>query len=162
MKICSWMWHRRRLFVMGFVLNAWASFAHAALPDDLPSCRCLENLAMAVEDEISEDVRREAVRIVDDYCEEDRALSELSGHAHWLAQESCMLLHRAFVLETDVLEEDALGGGFEVRFAVQTQYQTRRLQYQNIFDWRHGVAMYAQILFTFRPARSRMTLGGVL
>lgn len=132
----------------------------AALADDIPACRCLENLAMADDAQISEDLRREAVRILDDYCEEDRPLSDLSGHAQWIAQESCVLLHQEFQMDTEMLSEEEDTRGLEVRLAVQTNYYARRLMYQNIVDWRHDVALFARIHLTFRPAKSQRMAGG--
>lgn len=132
-----------------------SSHALAALPDDVPACRCLENLSETIDDALSEDIRREATRIVDDYCEENLPLSDLSGRAQWIANESCMLLHRGFQMETEMLADERDGAGFEIRLSVRAEYDVRRLNYVGLFDWRHHTTVFARVHFTFRPARMR-------
>src|SRR5699024_4955105 len=95
----------------------------------------------------------------DDYCEEDLPLSDLSGHAQWVANESCMLLHRKFQMDTEMLTEERDGGGFEIRLSVRAEYHARRLNYVQLFDWRHHTAVFARVHFTFRPAKLRRFSG---
>lgn len=134
--------------------------AHAALTDDVPSCRCIEDLTLADTEGISEDIRREALRIRDDYCEENQPLSELAGQAQWIADESCRLLHQEFLGDTEILEDLPEAQALEVRLSIQTMYDARRLIQDDVVDWRHHLTVYARMHFTFRPAKMRAMYGG--
>src|SRR5699024_2739761 len=111
--------------------------AYAALLDDAPACRCIEDLTLADTEGISEDIRREALRIRDDYCEENQPLSELSGQAQWIADESCRLLHQEFQHDLELLDDLPQAQGLEVRLSVQAMYDARRLIQAELVDWRH-------------------------
>lgn len=148
------------LLLLVGVLGVLSSKAEAALIDDGPTCRCLDNLTMAGIEGLDEDIRREAARILDDYCDQNRPLSDLSGSAQWIAQESCMLLHREFLLETDPLLDESDTGGVELRISVRADYVGRRVINDYLVDWRHHMAVYARLHITLRPMRLRTDRGG--
>lgn len=141
-------------------LSLLSSRAEAARIDDGPTCRCLDSLRMGVIEGLDEDIRRDAARIVDEYCDQDRPLSDLSGSAQWLAQESCMLIHREFLFDTDALLDESDTGGVELLISVRANYQGRRVINDYLVDWRHHIAIYARLHITLRPMRLRAHNGG--
>lgn len=159
----SWIRSLSGYTALGFLLLLWgalSSRAEAALIDDGPTCRCLDNLTMADIEGLDEDIRRDAARILDDYCDQNRPLSDLSGSAQWLAQESCMLLHREFLLETDPVVDDSGTGGVELHISLRADYVGRRVINDYLVDWRHHMALYARLQITLRPMRIRSANGG--
>lgn len=134
------------------MLHGLPSNADAALIEDGPTCRCLDNLSTADAADIDESTRRDAARIFDEYCEEDRALSDLSGSEQWIAEESCALLHRQFQIETDALDDAPPVGGVELRISVQARYLGRRVMNDYLLDWRHHMGVYGRLQITVRPS----------
>lgn len=141
------------LLCMGSIV-ATTKASHAAIVDDVPACRCLADLSFADVDGIPEEVRRDAARIVDDYCEEDRSLDNLSGADRGLADQSCLLLHTGFEVELIEVEESDSSASVEIRLKVQVGYQGHRVQTNFFTDWRHNVAIHGGLSFTFWPARA--------
>lgn len=133
---------------------AGTSTAHAAHPDDTPQCRCLDELSES--DAIAPTVQREAEALVREYCDEDLPLELLSGGDRWLAQESCGLLHEAFVAALDLHDEHAsasVGRGNELRLRVTALYRGLRQQAAGVTDWRHDRALLTELVWTIRPRR---------
>lgn len=128
--------------------------ASAALAEDIPACRCLENLSEAHEAPLDEQLRRDARWLVDRYCEEDIPLDVLSGGEKWLAEESCELLHATFFRETEGVVVENERAPLEVRLRTELVYRGRRLDNDSFIDWRHDAAFYAKIEWLIHPRRA--------
>lgn len=141
------------ILVAVLVLLFGTRAAKAAHPDDTPQCRCLEELSES--EAIGATMQREAEALVREYCDEDLPLELLSGGDRWLAQESCGLLHEAFISAID-LHDDAgpsTGRGNELRLRVTALYRGLRMETAEYVDWRHDRALLAELVWTIRPQR---------
>lgn len=144
----------RPLFLISAPAILVSSHAIAAVADDIPACRCLENLSEADGPALDESLRREASWLVDRYCDEEIPLEVLSGSDKWLAEESCELLHASFFLETEGLAVQSVKAPIELRLRTELVYRGRRLHNDIFVDWRHDAALYARLEWTLRPRRA--------
>lgn len=130
------------------------STSAAAVPDDIPACRCLENLAETDGDSFDENLRREASSLVRNHCDEDLPLELLSGSEKWLAEESCELLHASFHLATSALDERSRTSGADLRVTTTAVYRGHRLDNDQFTDWRHNTSFLLQFHITIRPRQA--------
>lgn len=126
------------------------SSAHAALPDDVPTCRCIEELISMDDAVVSEATRRAAERVWDSYCDANYPLEDASGHEQSVADQACEL---AFGSLEDV--DDGVvrphGARVECTLVLTPAYRAHGVTTDLIRQWRHHYGVGLTLRLDWRP-----------
>lgn len=147
----------------GFSLAAFAALAalvlssdaRAALPEDVPTCRCVEELLVLDESLVNEATRRAAERLWDSYCDANYPLEDASGHEQSIADRACEIVFGGAMPEDDSGTATSKSARVLCTLVLSPTYQAHGLGSDVLRQWRHHYAVGVSFRLDWRPRSLR-------